>query len=88
MQADEFARNFNSPLTDLNDHVIIQVRPFSLPLIGVPLGRLMSSVGESPSTSTSAATTEGVPPPPVSAPRAKIPTTSLTLASWAVRPLD
>ena len=23
LQADEFARNFNSPLTDLNDHVII-----------------------------------------------------------------
>ena len=23
LQADEFARNFNTPLTDLNDHVIV-----------------------------------------------------------------
>ena len=30
LQADEFARNFNSPLTDLNDTVIVQVRPFNL----------------------------------------------------------
>ena len=28
LQTYEFARNFNTPLTDLNDHVIIQVRPF------------------------------------------------------------
>ena len=29
LQVDEFARNFNSPLTDLNDPVIVQVRPFN-----------------------------------------------------------
>ena len=44
LQTDEFARNFNSPLTDLNDHVIIQVRPFSSPIVGVPLSRVMSSI--------------------------------------------
>ena len=43
LQDEEFARNFNSPLTDLNDHVIVQVRPFNSPMIGVPLGRLMST---------------------------------------------
>ena len=60
---DEFAMNFNSPLTDLNDHVIIQVHPFNSPVIGVPMGRLMSNVGESSSTSTSVILTEGVSPP-------------------------
>ena len=45
LQADEFARNLNTPLTDLNDPVIVQVRPFSFPMIGVPLGRLMLSAG-------------------------------------------
>ena len=28
LQADKFARNFNSPLTDLNDLVIVKVLPF------------------------------------------------------------
>ena len=28
LQADEFARNFNTPLTDLNDPMILWVRPF------------------------------------------------------------
>ena len=27
LQADEFARNFNTPFTELNDPVIIQVQP-------------------------------------------------------------
>ena len=63
LQDDKFVRNFNSPLTNLNDPLIIQVRPFNSPVIGVPMGRLMSSVGESSSTSTSAAPAEGVPPP-------------------------
>ena len=43
LQADKFARNFNSPLTDLNDPMIIQVCPFNSPVIGVPMGRLMAS---------------------------------------------
>ena len=68
LQDDEFARNFNSPLTDLNDSVIVQVHPFNPPVIGVPLGRLMSTVGESSSTCTSACLFEGVLPPPVGAP--------------------
>ena len=46
LEADEFARNFNTPLTDLNDHVIIQVRPFDPPVIGVPVGRIMSTTGK------------------------------------------
>ena len=63
LQANEFARNFNSPLTDLNDLVIIQVRPFNSPVIGVPMSRLMASARESPSTPISAILAEGVPPP-------------------------
>ena len=78
LQADKFARNFNSPLTDLNDSVIIQVRPFNPPMIGVPLGRIMSTTRESSSTSTSAALARGVPPPSIGAPRTSIPTTPLT----------
>ena len=50
LQANEFARNFNSPLTDLNDPVIIQVLPFDSPVIGVPVSRLMASLEEGPST--------------------------------------
>ena len=46
LQTNEFARNFNSPLTDLNDPVIVQVRPFDSPMLGVPMGRVMSSVEE------------------------------------------
>ena len=44
LQADEFARNFNTTLTDLNDSVIIQVRPFDSPILGVPMGRIMSTM--------------------------------------------
>ena len=43
LQTDKFARNYNTPLTDLNDPVIVQVRPFDSPVLGVPLGRVMSS---------------------------------------------
>ena len=86
MQADKFARNFNSPLTDLNDHMIVQVRPFNSPVIGVPLGRLMSTAGES-STSTSATPAEGVPPPLIGSPRTSIPTTLLNPATRVVQPL-
>ena len=45
LQDDEFARKFNSPPTKLNNLVIVQVRPFSSPMIGVPLDRIMSSAG-------------------------------------------
>ena len=41
LQTNEFARNFNTPLTDLNDLVIVQVRPFDSPGLGVPVGRIV-----------------------------------------------
>ena len=81
LQTDKFARNFNTPLTDLNDLVIIQVHPFDPPVIGIPVGRIMSTVGEISSTSTLAALDEGVIAPLVGAPRSSIPTTPLTPAS-------
>ena len=43
LQADEFARNFNPPLTDLSDPMIVQVIPFYLPVIGVPVSRVMAN---------------------------------------------
>ena len=55
-------------------------------MIGVPVGRIMSTAGESSFTSTSAAPDEGVLPPPVGAPRTSVPTTPLTPASWVVQP--
>ena len=47
LQTDEFARNFNTPLTDLNDPEMVWVRPFDSPVLGVPVGRIMSYLGES-----------------------------------------
>ena len=47
LQANDFVRNFNSPLTDLNDPMIVQVHPFDPLVIGVLVGRIMSTVGES-----------------------------------------
>ena len=76
LQADEFARNFNSPLTDLNDPVIVQVLPFDSPVIGVPVSRLMASSGEGPSIAISTILVEGLPPPLVGTPRTNIPTTT------------
>ena len=81
LQTDEFARNFNTPLTDLNDPVIVQVRPFDSPVLGVPVGRIMSSTKESPFVFTSTSLVEGVLPPPVSAPRSSLPSTPLTPVS-------
>ena len=85
LQIDEFARNFNTPLTDLNDHAIIQVHSFDPPVIGVPVGRIMSTIGESSFISTSAVSAEGVLPPPVGAPRSSIPTTPLSPVSRVVQ---
>ena len=39
MQVDEFSRNYNIPLTDLSDLVLVQVHPFSSPEFGVPFIR-------------------------------------------------
>ena len=88
LQDDEFARNFNSPLTDLNDSVIVQVRYFNPPVIGVPLGKIMSTIGESSFTSISVTPAEGVLPPLVGTQRISIPTTLLTPASRVIQPLD
>ena len=88
LQADEFARNFNSPLTYLNDPVIVQVRPFNSPVIGVPVSRLMASLGEIPSTPISSILAEGVPPPLVGTPRTNIPATPSTLANWVVNAMS
>ena len=86
LQTDEFVRNFNTPLTDLNDPVIVQVRPFDSPILGVPVGRIVSSAEESPFVFTSTLPVEGVLPPPVSAPRSSLPSTPLTPASQVVHP--
>ena len=66
--------------------MIVQVHPFDPPVIGVPVGSIMSTARESYFTSTSAALTEGVLPPPVGAPRTSIPTTPLTPVSRVVQP--
>ena len=55
-------------------------------MIGVPVGRIMSTTGESSFISTSVAPAKGVPPPSVGAPRSSIPTTPLTPASRVVQP--
>ena len=73
-------------MTDLNDPVIVQVRPFDSPILGVPVGRIMSSTEEIPFVFTSAIPVEGVLPPPVSAPISRLPSTPLTPASRVVQP--
>ena len=85
LQTDEFARSFNTPLTDLNDPMIVQVRPFDSPILGVPVGRIMSTTGESYFVFTLGILAEGALPLPVSAPRSSIPTTPLTPVSRVVR---
>ena len=52
LQANEFAINFKSLLTDLKNPMIIQVRPLNSPAIGVPMRKRMASAREIPSTST------------------------------------
>ena len=66
LQDDEFARNFNTSSTDLNDPVIVQVRPFDPPMIGVPVGRIMSNAGEISFISTLATPIEAVLLTPIS----------------------
>ena len=73
-------------MTDLNDPVIVQVRPFDSPVLGVPVGRIMSSTKESSFVFTSVVPVEGLLPPPVSAPRSSIPSTRLTPVSRVVQP--
>ena len=86
LQADEFARNFNPPLTDLRDPMIVQVIPFDSPIIGVPVRRVMARSGEGISTPTSVVLAGGVPSSLVATPRPNAPTTPLSLSSWVVKP--
>ena len=46
LQAQEFARNYNSPLIYLRDLVLVQVRHLGPLGIGVPLSSLIYSLGE------------------------------------------
>ena len=43
LQDKDFSRNYNSPLTDLRDLILVQVHPFGPPSSGVPLRSIMSS---------------------------------------------
>ena len=86
MQVDEFARKFNSPLTDLNYPVIVQVLPFSSLGSGVPLSQFMSRSGEGMSTPTSAILASGVSPPPVSAPKPSASIAPLSPSARVVQP--
>ena len=87
MHADEFARNFNPPLTNLNDHVIIQVLPFTSPVIGVPVIRVMANSGEGISTPTSTMLVGKVPPPLVGTLRPSASTAPLSPSIRVVQPL-
>ena len=66
--------------------MIVQVIPFSSPVVGVPLSRVMSSAEEIYFVFTSTLLVEGVLPPPVSTPRSSLPSTPLTPASRVVQP--
>ena len=71
LQAEEFARKYNSPLTNLRDLVLLQACLFSSCGVGVPLSSSMSNSGEGSgdmSTPTSAMVASGVSPSPVSSP--------------------
>ena len=46
LQAKEFAINYNSPLTNLGDPVLVQILPFNQPTFCVPIGVVISSSGE------------------------------------------
>ena len=55
-------------------------------MIGVPVGRIMSTAREISFTFTPAAPAEGVLPPSIGTPRISIPSTPLSPASWVVQP--
>ena len=86
LQADEFARNFNSLLTDLNSPVIIHVLPFHSPVIGVPMSSIMASSTKGMSYPTSTLPDGGVPLPHVSNPRPSTPATPFSPSSKVVHP--
>ena len=86
MQDGRFARNFNSPLTNLNDPVIIQVHPFDSPVIGVPMRVFMASSVEGMSTPTSTIPYGGVHVPPIGTFRLSTLVTPLSPSSRVVQP--
>ena len=87
LQDDEFPRNFNPLLTDLKDHVVIEVLPFSSPVIGVPLSKDMSSASEGIYTPTSSILAGGVQPPLVGTPRVSAYDAPISLSSRVVQNL-
>ena len=71
LQAQEFARNYNSPLIYLRDLVLVQVRQLGPLGIGLPLSSLISSLGEGLEdmpTHTSSMLASGASPSLVNAP--------------------
>ena len=66
--------------------MIIQVHPFNSLVIGVPVSKLMASLGDGPSTPISVIPAKGVSHPLVVTHRTHIPSTPLTLASQVVQP--
>ena len=86
MQDDEFARNNNTPLTDLNDPVIGQVLHFSSPVSSVSLILDMSSSGEGMPTPTSAMMVSRVSPPSMSALRPSSSAAPLSPSAQLVNP--
>ena len=80
LQDEYFARNYKSPLTDLRDHVLVQVRDFSQPGLGVPSSFGMLNIGEGPgdiNTPTSAMLVGGTSPSHVCVPLSNIPNASV-----------
>ena len=66
MQEEEFLRNFNTPLTDFEYSILVQILPFNQLGIGVPLGFIMENMGEGSwdiYTPISAMLVDGVYPP-------------------------
>ena len=68
--------------------MIIQVLPFTSPVIGVLVSRVMANSREGISIPTSAMLVGGVPPPLVGTPRPSASTTPLSLSSQVVEPPD
>ena len=69
LQFEEFSRNFNTPLTDIGDSILVQIRPLSQSRIGVPIGFVIENLGEGSRdmyTPTSTMLFRGVSPPHVS----------------------
>ena len=80
LKAQEFATNYNPPITNLSGPVLLQVRIFGSPGVGFPLSTIMSRSGEGirdVSTPTLAMLVSGVSPSLVSSPTPSISTVSI-----------